>query len=293
MKYHSNMTVRAGIATINYVSEKKIRAINHKVASKFANNSSISFLSYNNLMCIDNSLPFYIRHLQIPSDLHNNKADPFAWPIDPMLHIMDLNDQHCLIFNKFTIIKWHSLLITKLFETQHQHLRLIDFKESFYIMTALKGLMFYNSNPDAGASQSHKHIQIVPCNEFPSRLLLDEIDNYGRNLKGANTLPWYNFCHCIYIFDRKLNEEREPSRILNNAYWKCAEKINNLALNAGFNLIATNNWLLMVKRKRDSYKGVKVNALGFIGSFAVKSKDQLKTILNTRPLSLLKELCED
>ena len=32
-----------------------------------------------------------------------------------------------------------------------------------YAFKAIRGLYFYNSGADAGASQIHKHLQIFPC----------------------------------------------------------------------------------------------------------------------------------
>jgi ATP adenylyltransferase len=37
-----------------------------------------------------------------------------------------------------------------------------DFKQTIFVFKALKGLYYYNSGPKAGASQKHKHIQVLP-----------------------------------------------------------------------------------------------------------------------------------
>jgi len=38
-------------------------------------------------------------------------------------------------------------------------------------MKALNGVLFYNSGPDAGASESHKHLQVLPFDNIPGKKL--------------------------------------------------------------------------------------------------------------------------
>jgi ATP adenylyltransferase/5',5'''-P-1,P-4-tetraphosphate phosphorylase II len=36
-------------------------------------------------------------------------------------------------------------------------------------MKAMDGFLFYNSSPVAGASQSHKHMQVIPVGSLPNK----------------------------------------------------------------------------------------------------------------------------
>jgi ATP adenylyltransferase len=36
-------------------------------------------------------------------------------------------------------------------------------------MKAMDGFLFYNSSPIAGASQSHKHLQVIPVSSLPNK----------------------------------------------------------------------------------------------------------------------------
>jgi sulfate adenylyltransferase (ADP) / ATP adenylyltransferase len=51
---------------------------------------------------------------------------------------------------------------TKEFELQSAPLTRDDFKQTIYAFKANRGLYFFNSGPNAGASQQHRHIQIFP-----------------------------------------------------------------------------------------------------------------------------------
>jgi ATP adenylyltransferase len=52
--------------------------------------------------------------------------------------------------------------VTKEFEAQSNELTEGDFRQSILVVKALEGLLFFNSGPDSGSSQPHKHVQIFP-----------------------------------------------------------------------------------------------------------------------------------
>jgi ATP adenylyltransferase len=159
-------------------------------------------------------------------------------------------------------------------------------------MNTIDGFMYYNSNKNAGASQSHKHLQVVPYGSFPTKLLLTKIDRQLRNMNGLTTLPWFNFAHAIYKFNCDIS--RNPlrkSKLLYDAYRSCKLSTRNSDLNDGYNLVLTHKWMLLVKRRRDSHLGVKMNSMAFVGSFAVRTKNQCNTIEQVGPLSMLKAVC--
>ena len=95
-------------------------------------------------------------------------------PIDPFLpsqllpsHIVSpIASRHTLILNKYYTINEHSILITNNFERQEALLTLQDIEAWFFCIASIKALGFYNSNSVAGASQPHKHMQLIPLNEI-------------------------------------------------------------------------------------------------------------------------------
>lgn len=89
--------------------------------------------------------------------------NPFLPPFQPGLHICELGEKHRLLFNKYSIYHNHVLLVTKEFEPQENPLTEADFKQVIVVQGALRGVFYYNSGAQSGASQKHKHIQLLPA----------------------------------------------------------------------------------------------------------------------------------
>lgn len=69
---------------------------------------------------------------------------------------------HTLVLNKFPTVSGHSLLLTNHYEHQKAPLSSSDLSAWFYSITSLRAIGFYNSDITAGASQQHKHLQLLP-----------------------------------------------------------------------------------------------------------------------------------
>ncbi|KAG8781466.1 bifunctional AP-4-A phosphorylase/ADP sulfurylase, partial [Ceratobasidium sp. 428] len=72
--------------------------------------------------------------------------------------------------NKFSVIPGHFLLVTKDFKPQDSPLTPPDLTQAYLLIRAARKLSkpvfaFYNCGKDSGASQPHKHIQLLPTNE--------------------------------------------------------------------------------------------------------------------------------
>ena len=89
--------------------------------------------------------------------------NPFL-PPDPELFVCHLSDTHSLVLNKFNVMPYHLLIITRQFESQLDPLNARDLAATLAAMQALPtgALAFYNCGPLSGASQPHKHVQVVP-----------------------------------------------------------------------------------------------------------------------------------
>ncbi|KAJ4460250.1 putative Ap4A phosphorylase II [Paratrimastix pyriformis] len=92
--------------------------------------------------------------------------DPFN-PPDQDLVIEDFGDSHIFVLNKFSLVPNHLLIVTREAEQQKCHLSLRDFEAAHLAMTSLPGLLFYNCGPNSGASQIHKHMQLIPHPHTP------------------------------------------------------------------------------------------------------------------------------
>ena len=87
--------------------------------------------------------------------------NPFANP-EPDLVLGDVPPAHVCLLNKFNVVEHHLLLVTRAFEPQDALLTLADFDALSTCLEGLDGLAFYNAGETAGASQRHKHLQLVP-----------------------------------------------------------------------------------------------------------------------------------
>src|SRR4029079_11989701 len=73
-----------------------------------------------------------------------------------------ISPTHVCLLNKYNVLDRHLLIVTRSFEPQDTALGAADFEAAALCLDAIDGLVFYNSGPDAGASQSHRHLQLVP-----------------------------------------------------------------------------------------------------------------------------------
>ena len=89
-------------------------------------------------------------------------GDPFIPPFAPGKLICELPPSHSLIYNKFHYVKNHLLIITKEFEDQFSSLTCEDWNQALLMIKTLKGMIFFNGGNNAGYSQRHKHMQVLP-----------------------------------------------------------------------------------------------------------------------------------
>ena len=59
------------------------------------------------------------------------------------------------------LAKDHLLIVSKKYQPQWFELSQGDLETSYMVLRALQGFSFYNSDKRAGASQRHKHLQII------------------------------------------------------------------------------------------------------------------------------------
>ncbi|MEL6779521.1 MAG: DUF4922 domain-containing protein [Cyanobacteria bacterium J06597_16] len=91
-------------------------------------------------------------------------ANPFL-PYETDLYVTDLSETHLCLLNKFNVVDHHFLIVTRQFEPQENWLTLADFEALVRCLQEVDGLAFFNSSKQAGASQPHKHLQVVPYSE--------------------------------------------------------------------------------------------------------------------------------
>jgi sulfate adenylyltransferase (ADP) / ATP adenylyltransferase len=227
--------------------------------------------------------------------------NPFL-PHDPDLFVADISDTHFALLNKFNVIDHHLLIVTRTFIPQETPLDAGDFAAWLACLAEFDGLGFYNSSPEAGASQPHKHLQIVPLPLGASglRLPIEPLFAAAQRRGGAiGTLPGLPFRHAFATLDDLAScSPADAARRAADSYrelyaaagLQAIDANGQAQLSAPYNLLITPRWMLLVPRAAERVETVAVNALGFAGSLFVRDAAQMRTVERLGPVNVLRQV---
>jgi len=220
--------------------------------------------------------------------------NPFL-PYEPEMFVSDISGTHVALLNKFNVIDYHVLIVTRRFVDQEQLLDREDFEALVACLSEVDGLAFYNGGVIAGASQPHKHMQLVPLPltnngvPIPMQVLFERL--HGK--AGMLSVPGLAFDHAFAWIEPDAFAHRETSAMhLHRSYSELLRAVE-LMPKAGdrqcapYNLLVTRRWMLLVPRTRERYEGIAVNALGYAGSLFVRELAQLEVLRRVGPMALL------
>lgn len=109
--------------------------------------------------------PFVLRRLVSATPRHlkagGPKPNPFL-PWEEALEVARLGESHLLLLNKYPVQPGHLLLITQQWQPQAGWLDQRDWAAVSTVSADTGGLWFFNSCATAGASQPHRHLQLLP-----------------------------------------------------------------------------------------------------------------------------------
>ncbi len=217
-------------------------------------------------------------------------ADPFL-PCEADLVVGDLSDTHIAVLNKFNVIEHHLLIVTRDFEPQEAWLGLADFEAQAQCLAAFDGLAFYNGGQVAGASQPHKHLQIVPLplGDTAHAIPIEAALQRAASGHAITTVPGLPFRHAFTRVDFEPHDARaalERYRALLDAVGITG--LDGALQSAPYNLLATRRWMLLVPRSAERVEGVQLNALGFAGSLFVRDAAQWQIVERLGPMNVLR-----
>ncbi|HEV3105522.1 MAG TPA: phosphorylase [Trinickia sp.] len=229
----------------------------------------------------------------------SSPVDPFL-PHDPDLFVADISATHFALLNKFNVIDHHLLIVTRAFEEQNALLTLADFTAWCACLAEFDGLGFYNGGPEAGASQRHKHMQIVPLplGDAGEALPIDPLIRTARATPDIGTLAGLPFAHAFARLapaapEAAAHASLDAYRRLLKAVGIEAVDVNGQAhQSAPYNLLVTPRWMLLVPRSAEQADGVSVNALGFAGSLFVRDAGQMDTVQRLGPMTVLQRVAK-
>ena len=217
--------------------------------------------------------------------------NPFL-PWNKDLEIARIGNGHTLILNKYPVQIGHMLLITNSWAPQNGWLTMDD-------MTALKivdqdtsGLWFFNSCPIAGASQPHRHLQLL------RRKANDQLcprSNWFDRLLNNNSSLNTNTLSSSYALYRATSDDAFS---LHQSYLKACEMLGigtpyiDKAPKKPYNLLISRNWICVIKRSKEGMHGFSINGLGFAGYLLATKNSNIKFLDEFGPENLLDNIVD-
>jgi ATP adenylyltransferase len=232
---------------------------------------------------------------------------------------------YSVLLNKFGTMHDHVLLVTESFEPQGAGpLTESDIAALYALVTRLPGVGFYNSGEAAGASQPHKHMQAVPLDVLAGYLFADKeadgsdswdavpfappidelfskyAETNGGATAGVRSLPELPFAHAFAALPNAIEAVKEPAggdeSIDSGTLWITYQALLDHAglseLGEGrgmapYNLVLTEEWMLVVPRSQRMYGNIDVNGFGFMGCLLVRGDAGRQTLRSTTPAKIL------
>jgi ATP adenylyltransferase len=216
----------------------------------------------------------------------DEKPNPFL-PYEKEMFVADISDTHLCLLNKFNVIEHHLLIVTRAFEHQETLLTVRDFQAVWRCMAEFEGLAFYNGGRIAGASQDHKHLQLIPLPMAPTgnSVPIESLFQKAQETPGViSTLP---FVHAFKRFSAFTDIPSEmAARTLHQMYRLMLQQVGlnrfserEETLQSGpYNLLFTRQWMLLVPRSKEFFESISINSIGFAGALLVRNPQEMDVI---------------
>ncbi len=240
--------------------------------------------------------PFVVRRLVAATPKHLRSAGPRPNPFlpwDPRLEVARLGERHLLLLNKFPVQRGHVLLITQQWQPQAGWLDPHDWAAVERVGADTGGLWFFNSCAAAGASQPHRHLQLLP--RHPQESSCPLAADLRAQLQGSQPgWPWR-----YRLSRRRAAAEAEVAgQELLQLYRDHAAALGlgcpsrDPAPRHPYNLLFDDDWFLTIRRRQEHWAGFSVNALGFAGCLLLTEGSDLAWLRSHGPLALLQAVAD-
>ena len=244
----------------------------------------------------DGGSRFELRHLLSATPKHlrasGPKPNPFL-PWDQRLEVDRIGDSHVVILNKYPVQTSHMLLITQDWQPQTGWLSMEDWRSLARIDATTTGLWFFNSGPDAGASQPHRHLQLLP------RAAGERIcarDDWFRRCAQNTTMsaqdPLLRSSRVAAISSTLTGETLQELYLALADDLGLGHPTTDDCPRGAYNLLLSRQWMAIVRRRREGIRGFSVNALGFAGSLLSTEASDRQWIQRSGPEALLQAVVD-
>ncbi|KAJ1991997.1 bifunctional AP-4-A phosphorylase/ADP sulfurylase [Coemansia sp. RSA 1358] len=215
--------------------------------------------------------------------------NPFL-PFDKRLFVKSLGSSHNLLLNKYCVVPYHLLITTAEFRQQGEPLTQEDFSATLDVLnnTSSQHIVFYNSGEESGASQPHKHLQLLPMPEYidapPS------VDLWLRDKPAPDTVHTSSSLPFAHFGVRFSNETLTPSMLINAYSTALGALTSKFGQDSSYNMVLTTSAIILFPRSWNSWHGIGVNSLGFAGLFLCKTRDELLLISQVGIFNILAQV---
>ena len=240
----------------------------------------------------DGGVEFVVRRAvdwerQLATQPKGKPGNPFEDPERELVVVDHLGGKHRAMLNKYHVVEDHVLVVTREFEDQEVLLDRADFDALVACLPAHgRAIGFYNGGRDSGASQPHKHMQVVGLPLSPHL----PIPMAPRFVADPPDLP---FPHAFARIDHL-----DPPR-LHRLYRELLARAGVGTVLAGgverqsksYNMILGPGWMLVVPRVRDRFEGVPINSIAFTGALFVRNEREFEAVRAKGPFDILAHVC--
>lgn len=227
------------------------------------------------------------------------RPNPFL-PPEKDLVVAGVSDTHLAILNKFNVVEHHLLIVTRDFEDQEMLLTLADFEALWLVLAEYDGLGFYNGGSEGGASQKHKHLQVVPlplAATGPAVPVEPLLAAWTGRMPG--TVPGYPFLHRFARLEPEIWRSPRDAALASFELY-CAMLAGtgmNVPCGPGLTrqsrpycLLVTREWMLLVPRTAEHFESISLNSLAYAGSFFVRDETELARLREAGPMQALRSV---
>ena len=251
------------------------------------------------LLALPEAEPFVVRRLLSATPKHlrasGPRPNPFL-PWDPRLEVTRLGESHVVLLNKYPVQPGHLLLISQHWQPQSGWLQASDWRAVADMDADTGGLWFFNSSAAAGASQPHRHLQLLPRPAGASSCPLADLIRQQLDQQQPSW-PWhYAISRRQPQLDGQVATPNERARELEQHYRNHAHLLelgdprHDPQPRHPYNLLFTDHWFMSVRRQREHCAGFSVNALGFAGYLLATEGSDLNWLQQQGPWQLLRSV---
>ena len=223
--------------------------------------------------------------------------NPFL-PYEDDLFVTNLSSTHLCLLNKFNVVDHHLLIVTREFESQDSWLNHHDFAALWMGLMQIDGLAFYNGGKIAGASQKHKHLQLIPMPLAPEgRPIPIEAVLPDPSTATPGSVSQLPFHHAFTPLTLDPATPPAEAAVILMEHYHLLLQLGGISKDDGgdrhsraYNLLATRRWMLLVPRIQENTHSISINSLGFAGSLFVKDQIQLDFLKEQGPMTLLQNV---